>query len=188
MISSITQTAAPTVLPVSLDELKTRLKIDHVDEDSIIQSYLEAATEYAQEYQWSQLITATYVERFDRFPCCICLQRNPVQSVTSVSYVDTSGNTQTLVANTDYTVDIYSKPARIIPAYSKWWPATRCHINDVIVTYVAGYGDSQANVPDEIKHALMLKASQQYMSCDETEPMDKAINSLLDKRSFRTFL
>lgn len=186
-MSSIVLSVAPTLMPVTLAELKARLKITHSDMDSTLQDYLAAATEYAQEYQWSQLCTATYVERFDSFPCEIRTQRNPVQSVTSLAYVDTAGNSQTLVQNTDYTVDVYAKPARIIPAYSKSWPATYGHLNDVTLTYVAGYGTA-ADVPEEIRHAILLKAAQQYGDCGGNQEMvDKAINSLLDKRSFRTW-
>lgn len=183
---SIVCTAPPTQTPVSLEEVKARLKIDHNDEDSLLAQYLESATDYAQEYQWSQLCTATFVERFDRFPRVFRLQRNPIQSVTSVTYVDTAGTTQTLTANTDYTVDIYSKPGRIVPAYSKSWPTSRGHINDVTVTYVAGYGTPN-DVPDNVKTALLLKTDQQRSSCGDPSALDKAIHGYLDKQSFRVF-
>lgn len=186
MISSIVRTVAPTQTPVSLDEVKDKLRIAGNEFDSQLEVLLEAATDYCQEYQWAQFCTATFVERFDGFPQYLRLQRSPVQSVTSVVYVDTSGNSQTLTANTDYTVDIYSKPARIVPAYSKWWPATRCFINDVTVTYVAGYG-TESDVPDEIRMAIIMKTQQMFEACGDQMAMDKVIHSLLDKRSFRTF-
>lgn len=183
---SIVCTVPPTQTPIGLDEVKTRLKVDFNDEDTLLDQYLKSAVDYAQEYQWSQLCTATYVERFDCFPCVFKLQRNPVQSVTSVAYVDTAGVTQTLTANTDYTVDVYSKPCRIVPAFGKYWPTTRGHVNDVTVTYVAGYGEP-SDVPDNVKMALLLKVDQQRSSCEDPTGLDKPIHGYLDKQSFRVF-
>jgi uncharacterized phiE125 gp8 family phage protein len=185
---SIVQTVAPIETPVCLDELKDRLKITNSEQDSLLLGYLNASVEYCQEYQWAQYCTATYVERFDRFPSVFMVQRNPLIAVTSLAYVDTSQQSQTLTVTTNYTVDAYSKPGRIVPAYNYTWPATHGHINNVTLTYTAGYGDAE-DVPDEIKQAILLKAAQQYGDCEgsSVDAMDRAIHSLLDKRSFRTF-
>lgn len=111
--------------------------------------------------------------------------------MTSVAYVDTAGNTQTLTANTDYTVDIYSRPARIVPAYTRTWPATRGHINDVTVTYVAGYGASFENVPQEIRQALTMLVVhwQEFHGVQDQvgESVAFSVKQLLDLNSFRTF-
>lgn len=186
-MSSIVQTVAPTQLPVDLDELKMRLKITSNDQDSLLQSYLEAATEYCQEYQWAQYCTATFVERFDSFPCYFVPQRTPLISVTSIVYNDTSNTSQTYSSG-NYTVDSYSKPARIVPAYNTTWPTTYGHVNDVTLTYTAGYG-TPADVPEEIRHAILLKAAQAYGDCEgnSIQTIDKVIHILLDKRSFRVF-
>lgn len=185
---SIVQTVAPSQTPVSLDELKARLRITNGEEDSLLSGYLKAATDYCQEYQWAQYCTATFVERFDRFPPYFCPQRNPIISVTSLAYVDTAQQSQTLTVTTHYTVDSYSKPARIVPAYNYTWPATYGHINDVTLTYTAGYGNP-SDVPEEIRHAILLKAAQQYGDCEGStnDAIDRAVHSMLDKRSFRVF-
>ncbi len=187
--SSLVQTVAPTETPVSLDEVKDHLRIDDDEEDLLIASYIEAATIFAQEYTWSQLCTATFAERWDRFPSVIVPKKCPLLTVTSVAYVDTAGVAQTLTVTTDYVVDIYQKPARIIPAYTKWWPATRCYVNDVTLTYTAGYGGPD-DVPAEVKQAILLKCGQLYAGrggCDPGDATEKAIRCLLDLRSFRVF-
>ena len=186
MNSSLTMTVAPTDTPVSLEDVKARLKIDHNDEDVLLLGYIRAATVYAEEYQWSQLVSATFVERWDCFPCEIIPKKCPLLTVTTLQYVDTAGTTQTLTANTDYTVDAYQKPARIIPAFNRSWPSTRGYINDVVLTYTAGYSTLN-DIPYETKLAIILKVDQQRSTCTDAEKMDKAINSLLDLRSFRTF-
>ncbi len=191
--SSVQMTVDPApIYPVTLDQAKKQLRIDSDDEDDLIQGYIAAATEYAQQYCWAQFITAAFVERRDFFPASIGpmqLARNPNPSVTSVQYLDTGGVLQTL-PSTNYVVDPYIVPALIVPAYATYWPTTRWHINDVTVTYTAGYGASQDNVPQEIRQAILLKVSQLFWARGEnglSTGSDEAIKALLDLRSFRTF-
>ncbi len=175
----------PTETPVSLDDLKLRVRYGANDYDSQFRMHLLAAIEYCQEYQWAQYCTATYVDKFDTFQQILELLRSPVQSVTSVQYLDTGGVLQTLAAGTDYIVDTNAKPCRITPAYAKYWPAIRAIMGSVTVTYVAGYG-SPSDVPDEIKMAILLKAAQMYESC-ESEASEASLRMMLDKKSFRVF-
>lgn len=187
MSSSIVMTVQPAETPVSLDEVKERLRMEDNTEDTTIQAQIQAATAYCQEYTWSQFVSATFVERFDcGFPCIIVPQKAPLVSATSLAYVDTAGVMQTLAQNTDYIVDAYAKPGRIYPAYNKYWPSTRDFAQVVTLTYVAGYG-TPADVPDEIREAIMMKVESLVSDCDGTEAIDKAIHSLLDLRSFRVF-
>lgn len=191
--SSVQMTVAPDpVYPVTLEQVKQQLRIDNTDEDVLLQGFIAAATEYAQGYTWSQFITATFVERRDYFPAAISpmqLARNPSPSVTSIQYIDTAGVTQTLDPSL-YVVDPYIVPALIVPAYTRFWPTTRWHVNDVTVTYTAGYGSIPESVPQEIRQAILLKVSQLFWGRGEngvSKGSDETIKTLLDLRSFRTF-
>lgn len=84
----------------------------------------------------------------------------PLQSVTSITYVDTDGATQTL-ATDQYTVDTKGQPARIAPAYGCSWPSTRQQNNAVTIRFVAGYGAAAA-VPQCIKNWMLMKISTAY--------------------------
>jgi hypothetical protein len=84
----------------------------------------------------------------------IYLPRPPVQSVTSVQYLDTNNVTQTLDP-TQYITDFSSEPARIMPPPGVVWPSTRAQINSVTITYTAGYGASRTSVPARFKLAIM---------------------------------
>lgn len=186
-MTSWTQTVAPTTKPLSLDEVKDFCQVEHGSDDQTLYALIDSATEYVQEYQWSQLITATWVQRMDRFPCGpIELHPNPAASVTTVQYVDTGGTTQTLTVSTDYTVDLYRRPGIILPAYGTSWPATRGYINDVVITFTAGYGDA-SSVKREVKLAmlLMIKAWWDGVCSDSDIPM--MAKSMLGLRTFRTF-
>jgi hypothetical protein len=80
----------------------------------------------------------------------------PLQTVESVSYVDTAGVTQTLVEDTDYTVDAASEPGRIVPCFGKFWPQTRAQVNAVTIAFTCGYG-APAAVPDRFKQWMLLR-------------------------------
>lgn len=189
---SVTRTVAPTEMAVNLEEALRYLRVNGIvdlEQDGL--RLLERATQYAEEYQWTQLITATFVERWDSFPCVIKPSKNPLLTVTSLAYVDTSGVTQTLVVDTDYTVDIYTKPGRIVPAYGKAWPATRSHINGVTLTYTAGYGPSYTYVPENVRQAILMLAVHwnEFHGVQDGvgSPVQMSVKALLDLNSFREF-
>lgn len=78
-----------------------------------------------------------------------------VTAVTSISYVDTSGVTQTF---TDYRTDLPTGEkctrGRIEPTYSYQWPQTRNVIAAMTIRVTAGYGASRASVPDALKTGM----------------------------------
>jgi len=85
----------------------------------------------------------------------------PLQSVTSIKYLDTAGDEQTL-DSAAYRVDIYSHPARITPAYGYTWPALRDVINAITIEFVTGYGDEVTDVPEDLRHAIRLLAAHYF--------------------------
>lgn len=159
-------TSAPAAEPLSSTEAKAHLRVDHSDEDTLISSIIIAARVAIENYLDRKLVTQTIAEYYDSFPLtdAITLSFWPVQSITSITYTDTDGVSQTWDSS-NYDVDLYGQygqgPARITPAYSKSFPATRDEMNAVTVTYIAGYGAASA-VPDLIKSAMRLLISEMY--------------------------
>lgn len=151
---------APAEEPVSLAEAKTHLRVEHDDDDAYISALISAARESAEQYLHRALITQTLKMSLDAFPAVIRLPRSPVQSITSIQYVDDAGETQTLDAS-DYRLDKESIVARIEPAYGETWPTTRPVSNAVTVTFVAGYGAASA-VPAPVKQAMKLHIGTYY--------------------------
>lgn len=159
---SLYESAAPSVEPVTLAEQKLFMRVDHTVDNDLIDALITAARLEVENYTGRQLITATLVMRMDQFPEEILMPKAPLQSVTSIAYKDTAGSSQTLTATTDYTVDIYRSPARIIPARNTTWPATYGDINDVTITFKAGYGDASLNVPGPLIQAVKMIAAHMY--------------------------
>lgn len=139
---------------VSLQEAKDHCRIDGSDEDGIISAWITAARQYCEDITARQIVTATYKMTMDRFPYssggwrslesyaaggggAIIIPRAPLQSVSAITYVDTTGATTTVSA-TNYIVDIERQPARVTPAYGLFWPLARVQAGAVIVSFVAG--------------------------------------------------
>lgn len=152
-------------LPVSLDEVKLHLRVTHGAEDTEIQAALDDATRFIEDRLGQQFITATWKFILPCFPNgAIRVPRPPLQSVTSITYVDTAGATQTL-ASSDYQVVTSSKPGLVAPARLKFWPTTDTEtIECVTVNYEAGYGDDPEDVPPAAKRAIKFLVGHWYLT------------------------
>lgn len=157
---------APTEEPITLAEVKAHSRIDFSDDDALIGTYITAARQWAERTGlWRTLVTTTFDLSLDGFPCYamqpLYLPRPPLQSVTSIAYVDIAGVTQTWSASA-YVVDTKSSNlGRIMPVYGTIWPVTRMQMNAVTIRFVAGYGAASA-VPEGIKAALKFLVANWY--------------------------
>lgn len=159
---SLQRSSEPAVEPVSLTELKSHLRVDHNADDARLESLISMARQAVERDTGRSLITQTWVARLDQWPChAIDLMHPPVQSVTSITYIDGSGVTQTWSAS-EYSVDLYSQPGLIRPAYGCTWPTVRGDYRGITVTYVAGYGASGVSVPHELRQAVLLRCQMEY--------------------------
>ncbi len=129
----------PTVEPVTLEEVKQHCRVDHSDEDTLIEAYLKAATRYAESTLcWRAFVEQTLELTLDKFQDEIRLPRPPLQEVVSVKYFD-KDNTEQTVDTDVYIVDTDSEPGRVIKADGKSWPTDLRQVNAVKVRYKAGY-------------------------------------------------
>ena len=157
---NLTVTSEPAAA-FAADDVKKHLRIDEDDEDSLIADYLEAAERQVETELAIGLQEQTLVLRLDRFPGRrIRLPRPPLTSVTSITYTDTNGASQTL-ATDQYTVNTFTMPGEIVEAWGKSWPTTRDIPNAVVVTYVTGYAQPE-DVPQMVRNAILLSAGDLF--------------------------
>lgn len=195
---SVNVSVEPTVEPVSLAEMKLHLRVDDdiTGDDAMISALITAARQKVEIETRRALVTQTQIMRLDGFPRSDCpdlaivLPNPPVQSVTSITYVDTAGDTQTL-DSADYLVDTTTTPARITPVYNGSWPLARAQMNAVAVTFIAGYApgsgsptDYAANVPQALKAAIKLLVGHWYENREAIGPatlkvLPMAVDSLI---------
>lgn len=162
---SVETITEPAALPVTVDEAKEHLRVDHEDEDALIERLIRAATEDAETFQGRAYITRTLRLYLDRFPGSagvIYLPMPPATSVEAVTYRDHSGGEHVIDADR-YVVDLARSPARIAPAAGHSWPAVSLlPVGAVSVEYKAGYGDEPGDVPDAVRQAILLTVGHLY--------------------------
>lgn len=151
---------------------------------------IAAARRRIEAWEWRAHITQTWQLVLDRFPPLRCgrdwtiyVPRPPLQSVSSITYLDNEGDQQTL-ASSKYRVDSSSRVGRITPAYGESWPATRPVTGAVTITFVAGYGDAATDVPEETRQAILILAGQmwvQRLGVDGPDTIPPVIDALLNR-------
>ena len=177
MYGSYKISTPPASEPVTLSEAKTHLRVDVSTDDTYITTLITAARQIVEKYLNRALINTTYTVLFDRLPTCIKLLYSPVSSVTSISYKDTAGASQTLNSSL-YVVDTHNEPGQITPAYGADYPSTYGQADAVTVTYVAGYGASASDVPDAIKQMILILIGDMYDN--RTSQVRQKMTDLMD--------
>jgi uncharacterized phiE125 gp8 family phage protein len=153
--------SAPASEPVSLAEAKTHMRIDHSDDDTYITALIPAARKRIEQVTRRALIDQTWEMHLNWFPDLIEVPRPPLSSVTSITYLDDNGASQTL-ASSVYTVDTDSQPGRIYEAYDQSWPTTYAVPKAIKVTFVAGYGSASSDVPADLVQAVKILVAHWY--------------------------
>lgn len=154
----VTRLSPPVEEPVSIDEARAYLRIDHDDEDGLIQTLIKAGRSVIENATGRALVRQGWMVRLPGFPADrIELPRVPCLSVDEVVYLDPGGESQVMPKG-DYT-EAGSDPAFLLPR--KRWPATNRAPLPVRIMYMAGYGTA-ADVPDDLKYALLLLIGQGY--------------------------
>lgn len=160
MLLDLVLTTPAAAAPVSRDEVKTHLRVDHADEDELIDAAIAAAVAALDGYSGTlgrALGSQTWTLHLARFPAGrLTLPLPPLISVTSIAYVDPDGESQTLAA--DQYVMLAGPVASVEPAHGLSWPSTRAQSRAVTIVFVAGY----AAVPAPIRSALLLMIGDLY--------------------------
>jgi len=159
----------PSTEPITRDQAKTFLRVDNTTDDTLIDGLIKAARIYCENQTRRAFVSQTWEYTKNGFCGAIELPIMPVISVTSVSYVDPTGNTQIFTEGTSPDVPKYSvftdAPRTLIePKYNVTWPITQDVRNAVTVRFVAGY----ATVPQDIITAIYLLVAHWY---DLREPV-----------------
>jgi uncharacterized phiE125 gp8 family phage protein len=179
MLASYTLVTGPTTEPVTIDEAKRQARILTDDSDDLIDGYIRAAREAAEQYLGYGLLTQTWRLVLDGFydemplPMALQLQNNALASPSTavvVTYYDADGALQTL-SSSYYLVDQNSRPGRVVRAPSMSWPATQADrlTGSVFITYVVGWSDAD-EVPQRIKQGMLSYITYLELDRDGTEP------------------
>jgi uncharacterized phiE125 gp8 family phage protein len=161
----VTQTVAPEVEPVTLDELKAHLQISTADHDTTLTAIGIAAREWAEAETRRAFVQRTYRANVSGFAYRYRLPFPELRSAT-VQYYNTD-SPEALTAYTGYRVHSDRSELELMPGSTL--PTTAQRPDAVQITYVAGYADDAAspvdytaNVPHMLRHAILMAAADMF--------------------------
>lgn len=172
---------APQREPVELHDLKAHLRLteDEGMEDSYLVGILiPSARDWVEKATWRRLITQTwdfcvnqfvtpggYVYTWDiakgQAPFPVFLPYPPVKTISSVTYIDPAGTTQTL-ATSVYELGERNGIGILRLKYGQYWPAVRNQEDSCTIRMVCGYGSNPTDVPPALRHAVLMLAAHGY--------------------------
>ncbi len=189
--------ATAGILPVSVPDAKPWIRVDADDntQDTVIEGIINAAWAYVQDETPGalEMLTVTYdlPVRHWWWGKPLWMPRRPLQSVTSVKYLDTANVQQTFDAS-NYGVHIPARaPGRIeIPRLTIPPPVYAFVEYPITVRFVAGW-TSPANIPAGVKQAILFLVAHWWVNREAVgtvgEPTALALQSLLNQAGYGSY-
>lgn len=161
---------APLTTPITLAEVKEQLRVEGTDDDTMLTRLIDVAVAYTDvrgalgqamiTQKWAQWVDSTP-------PQSVSLILGPVQGVTRVRYYDTDGDLQTDDID-NYEVFGTEFATKIGPKSGFSWPVAQDRQDAIKIEYEIGYGDATTDVPQTIRHALLLMVGHWYDNREQT--------------------
>ena len=127
MQSAVYQSAAyefvsQAVSPVSKKDMKSYLKVKHTIDDVLIQSMIDAATKWGENYTGRDFRAITWKLLLDCFPANerILVKRDPVDTIASINRL--VSDVDSLVPSSDYYLKKNTQNSEILLFEDKSWP------------------------------------------------------------------
>lgn len=148
------RTLDPVADPVTVAEAKAQLRVDHDSEDTLIAGLIRAATAEVEAQTGMALMAQNWRLALDCLPPdgMVLLRRHPLREIQAVTIYDVDG-AASLVSSDRWSADLVSRPARLhidLPV------ARLRRMNGIEIDFEAGFGEAGADVPDQLKRAILV--------------------------------
>ena len=165
---TLTRITAPVLDPVTQSEVYRHLRlVEDATEKAYADAVADVAREYVEQYSGTALLTQTWELTLDEWwQGVLELPYPPLQSVTSIKYIDADGVEQTLSASS-YSVTTGDPVGFVQFASDITVPVIKSEAGAVRIRFVAGY-TAAANVPASLKQAVLLLAANWF---ENREPL-----------------
>lgn len=149
-------TVQPTAEPITLEEACDHLRVDDEGERFQVMRLVTMSRSFVEAYCAARWATQTVVMKCDAWDDLARLPEAPVQSVTSIAYVDINGASQTLSGDV-YEVWADGLDTAIVAKYGQVFPPIRPG-SRITLTAVVG----ATAIPPPVKHAILLHVGYSY--------------------------
>lgn len=161
---------APAALPVTIAEVEAHLKLDDTEDTDRLTRLINSAVvmlDAPRGLLGGAIVTQSWDLKLPRFPNIIEVPFPPLQSIDSITYLDTSGTLQTLSLSLYQVLGLSTgKRAFVVPEYNTYWPDTYDQPEAVTVRFTCGYdvGGSPLvnNVPEPIREAVLTLVEMRH--------------------------
>lgn len=163
---------AATTQVVTTAELKAQLRIDTSDEDTLLATYISAATQMAEHYCNRHFIEAKYKLWFNDLPSKFSLYYPDCKFNFNGSNQDglyslkSAGTTYTYFSKTKWRCNTNTNP-NIVTLHDTPLAIDKSELDGgneerYYFQFQTGIGDAASDIPDAIKQAIKLIASDMY--------------------------
>jgi uncharacterized phiE125 gp8 family phage protein len=149
-------TAPPDAEPVTLAQARQQCQVSDSSKDDLLGRLIASERAFVEKYCGIRVMTQTLTLKCDDFSNFERVPAAPVQSVLSISYVDTYGATQTLDPAI-YEVRADGLDAAIVLKFGQFWPAIQ-RGSRITVTLVAGFAAPES----DLVSAILLRIGNGY--------------------------
>ena len=150
----------PAVEPLSLDEAKAFLRVEHSDDDAVIAALMAGSRIHVESQTRRALITQSWRLSADDWPPDGRLQilPAPLQALTAARVYDFEG----LAHDVDVQAFVLDKGASLL-AFAPWaLPAPGRVAAGIELDVTVGYGDAASDVPEALRQAIRLLVAHWY--------------------------
>lgn len=157
---TIAELLPPAAEPITLAEVKAHLRLETTDEDLLLSGLIRAARLHLENQTGLCLISRLLRLYLDDWPDTHVIQiaRGPVQTIEIVTVYDAVG-APVEIDTSGYVLDGTARPARLVLPGRR---ATERALNGIEIDFIAGFGESGADVPDTLKRALLLHVAAMF--------------------------
>lgn len=166
---------------VSMDDAKTHLRVDHSDDDLMVEAKLRAAISGLDGPSGALnrgLISQDYAYDLPGFlDDKITLPMCGVSAVTEISFLDQEGARQTVSDGVWQLVTDNRFIAYLALKAGQRWPATLCQDAAVTIKFKSGFGASPEDMPFNVRAAILLMTGDLYRNREKTADKQAYENS-----------
>lgn len=161
---TLRRVTAPASAPITLPEVKAQLRITHNAEDAALNGMIAAAVAVVdgEGLLGRAMVTQTWAQYVSQSPGWVRLEMGPFLALTSVQYYDDDGALQDADAS-HFEIRLQDDFVICKPKEGREWPTADVRPDAIKITYTAGFG-AAADVPADLKHALLLLVSHWYQN------------------------
>lgn len=175
----------PAVAPVTLAEVKEHLRISNTASDTYLNALITLSRTFADGpggILRRALTTQTWYLKGRDFPAdTIRLPIPPLQSVVAITYFDVDGVEQTFPAEKYRVVKPEGAAGLVELIDTAAWPSLDDRPDAFAIEFVAGYGDAASDIPEPIKHGLLLYIGSLFTNRGDHESADASGNVAADR-------